>query len=70
MKITYKENVTDPVYPIMHGDSAIAKEFNKRQKTLWKDGKFQKFDFEQVCTILLEILSEDYNRRHASRKKK
>ena len=69
MRITYKEKVIDPVYPIMGGDTPIAKEFNRRQKSLWKEGKFQRFDFEQVSTILLEIFAEDYNKRHASRKK-
>jgi hypothetical protein len=70
MRITLKEKVTDPDHPIMHGDGAIAKEFNRRQAILWKDGKFQKFDFEQVSTILLEIMADDYDKRHGPRKKK
>jgi len=70
MRITQKEKVTDPAYPFMHGNSPIAKEFNRRQEKLWKDGKFEKFDFEQVTTVLLEIFADDYDRRHASRKKK
>ena len=69
MRITYKEKSTDPVYPIMHGNTPTAKEFNKRQAKLWADGNFVKFDFEQIATILLEMFSEDYDKRHAPRKK-
>ena len=70
MKITYQAKVTDPTYPIMHGDTPIAKEFNKREKQILKDGKVTAFDYEQVTTVLLEILCDDYNKRHASRKRK
>lgn len=69
MKITYKIQSTDPAYPIMHGDSPTAKEFNKRQKALWSQSKFEKFDFEQIATILLEMFADDYDKRHAPRKK-
>ena len=69
MKITYKANTTDPVYPIMHGASPTAKEFNKRQAELWSSGNFAKYDFEQIATILLEMFADDYDKRHAPRKK-
>lgn len=68
MKITHKANPEDPVHPIMHGDSPIAKEFNRRQEEMWKKGAFGKFDFEQVVTVLLEIFAEDYNKKHAPKK--
>ena len=72
MKITLKEKVTDPVYPIMHGKTPTAKEFNKRMKSIWiaSPGQSLRFDFEQVATILLEMFSDDYDKRHASRAKK
>lgn len=69
MKITYKQKPEDPVYPIMHGPGALAKEFNKRQKANWATGNVDKVDFEQITTVLMEIFEEDYNRRHALRKK-
>lgn len=69
MKITFKADPKDPVYPIMHGNGATAKEFNKRQSKLWKDQKFDKFDFEQVVTVLLEIFGDDYDERHKKTKK-
>lgn len=69
MRISFKEQVTDPVHPIMHGASPTAKEFNRRQAALWKTGNFTKFDFEQVTTVLLEMFAEDYDKRHATRKK-
>jgi hypothetical protein len=53
----------------MHGTSPTAKEFNKRQAVLWSSGNFVKFDFEQVVTVLLEMFADDYDKRHASRKK-
>lgn len=65
MKITLKQDPKDPVHPIMHGKGAMAKEFNKRQAVLWKDGHFQKFDFEQVATVLLEVLVEEYDNKYA-----
>jgi hypothetical protein len=70
MKITFKAQASDPVHPIMHGTSPTAKEFNKRQEKIWGTGKVDKIDFEQICTVLLEIFAEDYDRRHAPRKKK
>lgn len=69
MKITYKAELTDPVHPIMHGKTPLAKEFNRRQAELWSAGKVEKVDFEQITTVLMEIFAEDYNRRHAPRKK-
>lgn len=69
MKITYKANTTDPVYPIMHGDTPTAKEFNKRQADLWSNGNLKEINFEQVATVLLEMFAEDYDKRHAPRKK-
>lgn len=64
MKITHQANVTDPQYPIMHGKTPLAVEFNKREKALWGSKKDVKFDFEQVVTILLEIFGDDYNEKH------
>ena len=69
MKITHQENITDPVHPIMHGTTPMSKEFNKRQAILWSEGKFEKFDFQQVSTVILEILIDDYNKRNAPPKK-
>lgn len=69
MKITWKEKPEDPVHPIMAGSSPIAKEFNKRQAELWAAGKFTIYDYEQVTTVLLEILTDDYNKVHAPIKK-
>jgi hypothetical protein len=68
MRITFKELVTDPVYPIMHGNTPAAKEFNKRQKALWKQGK-EMADFKGITTVLLEILIDDYNERNSFLKK-
>jgi hypothetical protein len=70
MKISYREKVTDPEYPIMHGKTPIAKEFNKRQEKLWEEGRLIKVDYEQVTTVILELLCDDYDKRHASRKRK
>ena len=70
MKITFQEKPEDPVYPIMHGRTPISKEFNKRQKKLWKAGHFEKFNFELVTTVLLEILIEDYDKRYSVANKK
>ena len=69
MRITYKDKPTDPFHPIMHGTSPMAKEFNKRQKKLLKEGKLDQVNFEQVSTILLEILVDDYNEQHKTKKK-
>ena len=69
MKITYKQKPEDPPYPVMEGSSPIAKEFNSRQKKFWQDGVTKEVDSEFISVVLLEILAEDYNRRHASRKK-
>ena len=68
MKITLKQTPTDPVHPIMSGKTAMAKEFNKRQAALWKDGHFQSFNFEQVATIILEILVDEYDNKYAELK--
>lgn len=71
MKITIQEQPTDPVYPFMHGKGAVAKEFNKRQEKLWREGRLvAKADFVQsVTTVLLEILIEDYDERHKTKKR-
>lgn len=68
MKVTYQAKVTDPPHPIMEGKSPMSKEFNKRQAFLWSKGVGQ-IDFEQVTTVLLEILVEDYNKRNTLPKK-
>lgn len=70
MKITYKMSPSDPPYPIMIGDSPLSKEFNKRQKDIWAAGKIAIVDYEQVMTVVVDILSDDYNERHGTRKKK
>ena len=65
MKITFQADPEDPVYPIMHGRSPAAKEFNKRMKKFWKDGVFDKTNFtEFITTSLMEMLIDDYNLRH------
>ena len=69
MRITLKEKVTDPVHPIMAGKTPMAKEFNKRQAMLWAKDAFHKFDFEQVTTVILEILIDDYDKNHKPIKK-
>lgn len=69
MRITFKEKPTDPVHPIMAGKNPIAKEFNKRQALLWSKGAFTTYDYEQVTTVLLEILADDYDARHKPIKK-
>ena len=70
MKITHKLSPKDPVYPIMHGKTPMAKEFNKRQKKLWETGVVITYNYEQISTVLLEILADDFSRRHVPRKKK
>ena len=70
MHITHQEKPTDPVYPIMHGSTPISKEFNKRFKELWKTGNIDVSKLESIYTVvLLEILIEDYNKRHKQAKK-
>jgi hypothetical protein len=69
MKITYKKDVNDPPYPIMVGNTPSAKEFNKRSEALWKAGILETVNNDVIVTILIEMLIEDYNKRHASRKK-
>ena len=64
MKITYKEKITDLGHPIMHGKSPIAKEFNRRQAKLLKEKRLEKVDYQLVSTVLLEILCDDYDKRH------
>lgn len=68
MRITHQAKVDDPPHPIMEGKSPMSKEFNKRQAVLWSNGGAQ-VNFEQVTTVLLEILAEDYNKRHVTPKK-
>lgn len=58
------------MYPIMHGKKPFAKEFNKRQEALFKEGRMKDPTFESISTVLLEILIDDYDKRHAPRKKK
>jgi hypothetical protein len=70
MKITIQLKSDDPAHPIMHGDTPIAKEFNKRQESILKTGNVAAYDFEQVTTVLLEILADDYNKRHSRKQKK
>lgn len=71
MKITYKKNVNDPPYPIMTGNTPSAEEFNKRSEALWKMGIMEeKVDNELITMILIEILIDDYDKRHAPRKRK
>lgn len=70
IKITFRLNPEDPIHPLMHGDSPLAKEFNKRQAVLWSSGKQIAYDYEQVTTILLEIFADDFNERHSSTKKR
>ena len=70
MKITKQEKPTDPVYPIMHGSTPVAKEFNKRFKELWKAGNIDVSNLDSIYTVvLLEILIEDYDKRHKKSKK-
>jgi len=69
MKITFQQKPEDVPYPIMHGDTPLAKEFNIQQKKIWAAGKVERIDFEQVSTVILAILVEDFNKRHASRKR-
>jgi hypothetical protein len=68
MRITHQAKVDDPPHPIMEGKTPLAKEFNKRQAILWSKGGGQ-VNFEQVTTVLLEILVEDYNKRNTTPKK-
>jgi len=70
MRITYKNKPTDPMHPIMVGNSPMAKEFNKRQAKLLKKGVIDAIDFQQIVEVLFEILCDDYDRRHASRSRK
>ena len=70
MKITKQATPTDPQHPIMHGDTPFAQEFNARQDKLWKEGKNVEFGFEQVVTVLLEILVDEYDARNKKPTKK
>lgn len=63
MKITLKAKKNDPNYAIMHGDSPLSKEFNKRSKKMFEEVEFFNFTFESMTTMLLEILCDDYNER-------
>ena len=69
MRITLKEFPEDPEYPMMHGKTPLSREFNKRQNQLWVEGRFRDFPFEQTFTVISEILVDDYNKRHATKKK-
>jgi len=68
MKITIQAKVDDPNYPIMDGKTPSAKEFNLRQEKLWKTGATQKYDFQQVVTVILEMLLDDYDQKHKEKK--
>lgn len=70
MKITLRQNYVDPSWPIMHGDTPAAKEFNRREEEIWKNGSLGVYNFEQIATVILEILIDDYNERHQNKKKK
>lgn len=70
MRITLGENEKVPSYPFMEGKTPTAKEFNRRQALLWTNGAAPQFNFEQVATVLLEILADDYDKRHSLKKKK
>lgn len=71
MKIDYRTEPNDPDYPVMRGKSASAKEFNKRMLALRKDNKFDPdHAFEQISTIIMEILIEDYDKRNAAKRSK
>jgi sporulation protein YlmC with PRC-barrel domain len=67
MKITFKQNEKDINHPVMHGDTPLAKEFNKRQKEMFKAGRISIVNFEQITTVLLDILVDDYNTRNAKK---
>ena len=69
MLITIQQKPTDPPYPIMGGDTPFAKEFNKRSKVLWERGLNVENMHQLVSEMINEILVDDYNRRHASRKR-
>jgi len=70
MIITHRENPEDPACPIMHGSKPFSKEFNRRQAALLKEGRQKDVNFENITTVILEILIDDYDKRHAPRKKK
>lgn len=68
MIITFQEKPEDPPSPLMAGKTAMAKEFNKRMKEMWAKGNLKKVDYELISTVLIEILADDYNKRHGSKK--
>lgn len=70
MRITHQLKASDPPYPIMEGNTPFAKEFNRIQKDIWGAGNVTAIDYQQVSTVMIEILVGDYNKRHAARKKK
>jgi hypothetical protein len=70
MKISYQEQIEDPLYPICKDETPFAKEFNKRSKEMWVDGVTPNPDFELLHTMAVEILVDDYNKRNAKKKKK
>ena len=74
IRITFKEKPEDPTYPIMQGKSPLAKVFNKRQETIFKEGRFinpvdKEDTFRQITTVLLEIFADEYDKLHAPVKK-
>jgi hypothetical protein len=74
MRITFREKLEDPAYPIMQGKSPIAKAFNKRQETIFKEGRFinpvdKEDTFRQITTVLLEIFADEYDKLHKPAKK-
>lgn len=54
----------------MHGTTPMAKEFNKRQEEMFKNGNVLNYDFEQIVSVILEILADDYNKKHSRKRKK
>jgi hypothetical protein len=67
MMITHQQKVDDPLYPIMQGETPLAKEFNRRSKEIWENGTVKDINFEHITTLLLEIFGDEFNKRHAPR---
>jgi len=70
MLITTQQKTSDPVYPIMQGNTPLATEFNKRSKELWEGGNLDRLENMDIQMILIEIFADEYNKRHAPRKAK
>jgi len=68
MRITLEKDSNGKSYPKMHGETMVAKIFNKRVDRLREIDKIQFVDFELVTTILLEILIDDLEERSNSKK--